>query len=382
MPSGLPVTETYRKVYTILMTTFRVLYKYLFKPVAFSMDPEFVHDRVLNTGVLLGKTRAGRALTKKLFYYASPALEQTLLGIRFPNPIGLAAGFDKNAQLTDILPDVGFGFAELGSITGEPCAGNPGTRLWRLPQSQSLLVYYGLKNDGAEAIAKRLSNRTFRIPIGTSMAKTNNKETVSLEGGIADYAKAYECMANIGSYTTINISCPNTYGGQPFTDPARLDALLTRIDAIASPKPVFIKLSPDLDMSGVDALLDVITKHKVQGIICSNLTKNRNNSHIQETDVPNTGGMSGKVVEELSNQLITHVYKRMGKQYIIVGCGGVFTAEDAYKKIRLGASLIQLITGMVYQGPQTIGEINRGLVTLLARDGYKNISQAVGVDNA
>lgn len=363
------------------MSTFGSLYKYLFKPVAFSMDPEFVHDRVLNTGVLLGKTRAGRVLTKKLFYYASPTLEQTLLGIHFPNPIGLAAGFDKNAQLTNILPDVGFGFAEVGSITGEPCHGNPGKRLWRLPQSQSLLVYYGLKNDGAEAIAKRLASSPFRIPIGISVAKTNSQDTVSLEGGIADYVKAYSLMAHIGDYTTINISCPNTYGGQPFTDPTRLDALLTALDNVPSPKPVFIKLSPDVDMTGVDALLEVIEKHKVQGIICSNLTKNRDNPRIKESAVPATGGMSGKVVEELSNQLIAHVYQRTQKRYVVIGCGGVFTAEDAYKKIRLGASLIQMITGMVYQGPQTIGEINRGLVQLLARDGYNNISEAVGVDN-
>ncbi len=363
------------------MSTFGFIYKHIFKPVAFALDPEFVHDWILKAGIFLGKSKTGRTLTKKIFHYDSPSLEQTILGIHFTNPIGLAAGFDKNAELTNILPEVGFGFAEVGSVTGEPCAGNPGKRLWRLPKSESLLVYYGLKNDGAEVIAKRLSNLKFRIPIGTSIAKTNSPATVNLEGGITDYVKAYKLLANIGSYTTINISCPNTYGGQPFTDTIRLDALLTKIDYIASPKPIFIKLSPDIEVSDIDALLDVVDKHKIHGIICSNLTKNRTNPNIKEINIPDTGGMSGKVVEELSNQLIAHVYKRSGKRYVIIGCGGVFTAEDAYKKIRLGASLIQLITGMIYQGPQIIGEINRGLVRLLAHDGYSNIAQAVGVDN-
>jgi dihydroorotate dehydrogenase len=308
-------------------------------------------------------------------------LEQTVFGIKFNNPIGLSAGFDKNAELTQILPSVGFGFAEVGSITGNKCEGNPKPRLWRLPKSQSLVVYYGLKNDGAEKIAARLKHKKFQVPIGISVAKTNSPTTVDVVAGIKDYAKAYEAFADIGSYTTINISCPNTYGGQPFTDPALLEQLLSAIDKIPSSKPVFVKLSPDLGMDGVDQLLAVIDKHNVQGIVCSNLTKNRNNSKIIETEVPEVGGFSGKVVEDLANELISHVYRKTQGKYIVIGSGGVFSAEDAYKKIKLGASLIQMITGMVYQGPQIIGEINQGLVKLLARDGYSNVRDAVGVDN-
>jgi dihydroorotate dehydrogenase len=356
-------------------------YKHLFKPLAFRYDPEFVHDRILVLGKLLGKTSLGRVVTHKLFSYSHPALKQTLLGIDFPNPIGLSAGFDKNAELLDILPSVGFGFAEVGSITGEACDGNLQKRLWRLPKSQSLVVYYGLKNDGAEKIAARLKHKKFQVPIGISVAKTNSPTTVDVVAGIKDYAKAYEAFADIGSYTTINISCPNTYGGQPFTDPALLEQLLSAIDKIPSSKPVFVKLSPDLGMDGVDQLLAVIDKHNVQGIVCSNLTKNRNNSKIIETEVPEVGGFSGKVVEDLANELISHVYRKTQGKYIVIGSGGVFSAEDAYKKIKLGASLIQMITGMVYQGPQIIGEINQGLVKLLARDGYSNVRDAVGVDN-
>jgi dihydroorotate dehydrogenase len=363
------------------MKIFGLLYKIIFKPIAFQMDPEFVHDYILFFGKWLGKSAIGKKLTFKLFNFQSSKLEQKILGINFNNPIGLSAGFDKNAELLDILPSVGFGFAEVGSITGEACAGNPKKRLWRLPNSRSLVVNYGLKNDGAEVISKRLTGKQFVFPVGINVAKTNNHETVDRQKGIQDYVKAYRLFANVGDYTTINISCPNTFGGQPFTDPESLELLLTTIDAIPSTKPVFIKFSPDMGMETVDALLEVISRHKVHGLVCTNLTKKRDNPNILDNNIPGVGGLSGKVVEELSNQLIAYVYKKTQGKYVIVGCGGVFTAEDAYKKIRLGASLIQLITGMVFLGPQVIGEINLGLVKLLEQDGFNNISQAIGVDN-
>lgn len=362
------------------MNVLAISYKYIFKPIAFRLDPEFVHNRVMALGVFLSKFKVTQNIVRSLFAYKHSSLEQSLLGIKFKNPIGLAAGFDKNAELGNLLEAVGFGFAELGSITGEHSLGNQGKRLWRLPKSQSLLVYYGLKNDGAVAIANRIRNLKFSLPVGISVAKTNSPSTITTEAGINDYLKAYKEFANIGAYTTINISCPNAFGGQPFTDPESLDSLLAEIDKVETRKPVFIKLSPDLDFSGVDALLDVIGNHKVAGIICSNLTKNRENLAIKDLNIPEVGGMSGKVVEDLSNKLIAYVYKKTNGRYVIVGCGGVFSGEDAYKKIRLGASLIQLITGMVYMGPQLIGQINKELVLLLKRDGFGSISEAIGVD--
>lgn len=364
------------------MNIFGILYRNIFKPVAFQMDPEFVHDYILLFGKWLGKSAIGKKLTFKLFNFQSPKLEQKILGINFKNPIGLSAGFDKNAELLDILPSVGFGFAEVGSITGEACVGNSKKRLWRLPNSQSLVVNYGLKNDGAEVISKRLTGKQFIFSVGINVAKTNIPDTVDRQTGIEDYAKAYRLFANVGDYTTINISCPNAFGGQPFTDPESLDQLLNKIDEIPSTKPVFVKFSPDMGMETVDALLEVISRHKVHGLVCTNLTKKRDNPNILDNNIPEVGGLSGKVVEELSNQLIAYVYKKTQGKYVIVGCGGVFTAEDAYKKIRLGASLIELITGMVFQGPQSIGEINRGLVKLLEQDGFTNVSDAIGADNS
>lgn len=345
------------------------------------MDPEFVHDTTASFGKLLGRFSITRWLVVKLFNYQSPILEQDILGIHFANPIGLSAGFDKNAELLDILPSVGFGFAEVGSVTGEPCKGNPNKRLWRLPKSQALVVYYGLKNDGAEVISKRLHGRHFAFPVGISVAKTNSPATVETADGVADYVKAHLLMSNIGAYTTINISCPNAFGGQPFTSPERLEALLAEIYKIETSKPTFVKFSPDMTELELDDLLAVIAQHKIDGIVCTNLTKKRDLDSIKDSNLPDVGGLSGKVVEELSNKLLSDVYRKTRGKYMLIGSGGVFTAEDAYKKIRLGANLIQLITGMIYQGPQVIGEINRGLEQLLKRDGFKNVSEAVGADN-
>ncbi len=355
-------------------------YRLILKPIFFHFDPETVHDQMVSIGEKLGQFEFGKLLMRSLFWYQHPSLKQNILGITFQNPIGLAAGFDKDAKLTNILPDLGFGFEEVGSITGERCEGNDRPRLWRAPESKSLVVYYGLKSAGAVAISARLKRKAFKIPIGTSIAKTNSLQTVPMQAGIDDYIKAFKAFTEIGDYYTINISCPNTFGGQPFTDPLRLEPLLAEIDRIKTTKPIFVKISPDLSFRKLDQILKICSDHHVSGLVISNLTKNRKNPAIKDANLPLYGGLSGKVVEARANNLIRYVYKKYKKRFVIVGCGGVFSASDAYLKIKLGASLIQLITGMIYQGPQVIGDINRGLVKLLKKDGFANISQAIGVD--
>jgi dihydroorotate dehydrogenase len=344
------------------------------------IDPETVHDRTISFGKFLGSNRFLIKTTSLFFDYKNSSLEQDILGMHFVNPIGLAAGFDKNAELTQIIPAVGFGFEEVGSITGEPCQGNPKPRLWRLPKSKALVVYYGLKNKGCEVIARELRNKKFSIIIGTSIAKTNSPETVDISAGIKDYVKAFKFFADIGDYFTINISCPNVFCDEDFSNPQNLDLLLSKIDEVPTQKPIFLKLSADTNEKQVDEILEVIKKHKVHGFVCSNLTKKRDGLKLLEP-CPFKGGISGKAVEQLSNNLISYIYKKTAGKYIIIGLGGVFSAEDAYKKIKLGASLVQLITGMIFEGPQLISEINQGLVYLLKKDGFKNISQAVGIDN-
>ena len=358
----------------------RFFYKIILKQLFFRIDPENMHDSMVSFGVLLGKYWLTRKIVGAFFSYSNKTLEQKILGIKFKNPIGLGAGFDKDAVLVDILPYVGFGFVEVGSITGEPCSGNPRPRLWRLKKSKGLVVNYGLKNEGCEKIAKRLLGKKFQVPVGISIAKTNSPKTVSDDAGINDYVKAFGKFVTIGDYFTINISCPNAFGGQPFTDAKRLDKLIGKIDKISTKKPIFLKISPDLTHRQVDRIIEVSKRHKVDGFVCTNLTSQRNNKRIVDRHVSKEGGISGKVVEEKANDLISYIYKKTKGRYVIIGLGGVFSAEDAYKKIKLGASLVQLITGMIFEGPQVISEINQGVVKLLKTDGLENVSQAIGVD--
>lgn len=361
-------------------STQRWLYQHAAKPLFFKHDPEVVHDRIIDLGKTLGSLQATQLVAHGLYSYEHPALNQQILGIRFPNPVGLTAGFDKNAELTRIIPRVGFGFHEIGSVTGKKCAGNKKPRLWRLKKSGGLVVYYGLKNDGCDVIAERLQKKPFYIPIGTNIAKTNSSETVELQAGIDDYVASFKALAHIGHYFTVNISCPNAFGGEPFADPERLDALLTALDPIPTKKPILVKLSADHALDNLPAILEVTDRHRVHGFILSNLSKKRDLPGVtqDEKDGINQGGISGRPIYDLSNELLSNMYQLAGDRYVLIGTGGIFTAEHAYEKILRGASLVQLATGMIFEGPQVIGEINKGLVRLLQQDGFNNISEAVG----
>jgi len=356
------------------------IYVKFMKPALFARDPEKVHDHFIQIGNRLGKNSIFKTLTKWTFKYNHKSLNQQIHGITFKNPIGLSAGFDKNADTQNIMSDVGFGFMQLGSVTWHSYAGNLKPRLHRLPKSRALIVNYGLKNIGARKIAEKLKSfKNNQFPIGISIAKTNSRETCSVDIGVDDYFQSYKLFneQNIGSFYTLNISCPNVHGGTPFTEPINLDLLLTKIRTINSAKPVFVKLPINLSWTKLDELLKIILAHEIEGVIIGNLNKDR--SLVKETisdDIK--GGISGKPTCKLSNYLIEKIYKKYGNKLTIIGVGGIFTAKDAYKKIKLGSSLVQLITGMIYGGPQTIGEINKGLVKLLQKDGFKNISEAIG----
>ena len=351
----------------------RRIYRWILKPLFFQLDPENIHDCMINVGKFLGQWSLFRGITSFFWNYSNPALEQNTLGIQFKNPIGLSAGFDKNAVLNNIIPSVGFGFSEVGSITAKPYDGNQKPRLYRLPKHQSLRVNYGLKNLGAETLHKQLQNKVWDIPVCINIAKTNSQETSEVNKGIEDYFFTYKIFQDTGSFFTINISCPNTCEEKPvFAEPQNLDLLLKKIFSIPKNKPVFVKISPDLPETQLNSILEVCKKYEVDGFVCTNLTKVNLFNHNGK------GGFSGKAVDELSTDMIRRVYKFYGGKKIVIGSGGVFNAEDAYKKIKAGASLIELITGMIYEGPQAISEINLGLVKLLKRDGYKNISEVVG----
>ena len=355
----------------------KFLYQKTVKPLLFTIDPEKVHDATLLAASTSGKIAPLRWLVKKSWSYRDSSLTQTVDGIYYVNPIGLAAGWDKDAKAISLMEPIGFGFSEVGSITQHPYAGNEGTRLWRLPKSSSIAVYYGLKNQGVDTIAPRIAKTNSTIPVGTNIARTNSPNCDDA-ASIEDYAYSFKKLSHIGDYFTINVSCPNTFGGQPFHDKKRLDLLLSRLDTIKTKKPVYIKLSPDITFKERQAIAKLAFTHNVQGFICGNLTKNRTLRSIYDENIPDVGGLSGKVVEELSNRLISDMYTLTNGQKTIIGLGGVFSGKDAYKKITLGASLVQLITGLIYQGPQCVGDINKELACTLKNNGYNNVQEAVG----
>lgn len=344
-------------------------YKKIAKPIMFLQDPEKTHKRAVLMGKILQSNFVTRGITSALFNYQNKMLEQEISGIKFKNPIGLAAGFDKNAELIPLLGKVGFGFVEVGSITAKECAGNPGTRLWRMPERECIRVNLGLNNKGAEEISKKLMGKKFEIPVGISVAKTNCEQTADREEGIKDYIETLKKFADIGNYFTINVSCPNAFGGQPFNDAESYEELMKEVDKLKIKKPIFIKMSPDLTSENVKQLIEISKKYNVTGFICSNLTK----KHEFEN-----GGLSGKAVSEKADQLLTQMYLETKGKMTLIGAGGIFNAQDAYEKIKLGANLLQLITGMIYKGPSVISDINYGLVELLKKDGYENIKDAVG----
>jgi len=351
-------------------------YKWILKPIFFKFDAENIHDWMSNLLRLFGKYAITRKIASAFFCYSNPVLEQNILGINFKNPVGLSAGFDKNATLVDIMSSLGFGFTEVGSITKNPYEGNPKPRLYRLPEAKSVRVNYGLKNLGAKILHQNLENKIWSLPVGINIAKTNNIETSEVNKGIEDYFFTYKTFQDIGDYFTINISCPNTCEEKPiFAESQNLDLLLSKIFSIPKKKPIFVKLSPDLENTELEKTLEVCQKYPVDGFVCTNLTKINLLGHSGK------GGFSGKAIQKLSDELIKKVYKFYKGEKIIIGGGGIFNAEDAYRKIKAGASLLEIITGMIFEGPQVISDINLGLVKLLKRDGYKNISEAVGKEN-
>lgn len=359
------------------------LYKNVLKPIFFRFNPEFIHECTTNTGEFLGRSGFTQKTLHAFFSVNSCLLAQKIHDIHFLNPIGLAAGFDYDAKLTQILFPLGFGFQTIGTITNGSYEGNPGPMLGRLPKSQSLMVNKGFKNSGAEAISNKLKNLDFKIPLGVSIGRTNSKKHLTQKESIEDILQAFmtfEDKNTKNSFYELNISCPNLYGDITFYPRSNLSDLLKEVDRLSISKPIFIKMPIERTDSETLDMLEVISKHKVSGVIIGNLQKNRKDLSLVSSEVAKftSGYFSGKPTWSRSNELIHLSYKKYGEKLTIIGCGGVFSGEDAYLKIKLGASLIQLITGIVFKGPQLISQINLDLIKLLKEDKFKNISDAVG----
>lgn len=364
------------------------LYRNLLKPVLFLLPADKVHNGFLRIGSYLGRHSFTKRMVEVIRFEDKNFLGQDICGIKFENPIGLAAGFDYNADLVKILPSIGFGFHTVGTVTNEAYQGNSRPMLGRLPKSKSLLVNKGFKNDGISKILERLSVEKAEVPYGLSIGSTNKKYE-SFGDLVEDITSTFQKAESNKSfsYYELNISCPNLENIEDLSDkvdmPHGFDVLLESLGKLGLSRPVFIKMPVEKDTADIDRIMEVAKQHLfVKGFIFANLVKDRNNPALNKAEVnlSGKGNFSGKPTFELSNKLIRHAFRKYGEHFIIIGCGGVFTAEDAYKKIKLGASLVQLVTGMVYMGPTQIGVINQGLLKLIKKDGFKNIKDVVGVD--
>lgn len=369
----------------MILDFFHFCYRYIARPIIFRFDSERVHNLITDFGNFFGKHRWIRVFLTRLVAVFDPALQTSVGGVILQNPIGLSAGFDYNARLTQIIPVVGFGFGTVGTVTHHPYEGNELPRLGRLIRSRSLMVNKGFKSAGVHKVVTSLRGLHFKIPIGMSVGRTNTREDMTLERAIEDIATTIqyiEMSQVLLQYYEINISCPNLHSDISFYHPVNLDRLLARIFSLFPSRPIWIKMPIEKSDDVVRGMLDVIVKYPVKAVIFGNLQKNRAEPTLIPAELARypKGNFSGKPTERRSNELIKLAYQNYGNKIAIVGCGGVFCAEDAYRKIRLGASAVQLITGLIFEGPQLPAEINRGLIAFLRKDGFAHIADAVGKD--
>lgn len=349
----------------IILYSSAMVYKYLLKPILFKFDPEVIHDFFITIGEFLGKFWFTRISTSLFYGYRGNDISKKVDGINYRTPFVLAAGFDYNARLTRILGSIGMGGEEVGSVTARPCEGNPRPRLLRLVKSRSILVNKGLKNEGVDVVIERLKKAKASpsdFIIGISIARTNDEQSASIEAGIEDYAYSFKRLneEGIGDYYTINISCPNSFGGETFATPELLTRLLARLKSIPCTKPVYVKMPINLPWEQFEALLKVIDKSGLHGVVIGNLNKNYDLLDFR-LEAPKTyqGGLSGKPCTQLSTDLIRKTREIYGKRFTIIGVGGVMSPEAAKEKFDAGADLVQLITGMIFEGPGLISRLGR-----------------------
>lgn len=359
-----------------------MMYK-LIRPLLFKMDSESAHNQMLALGSFLSFIRFQNVI-EPFFNFKHPSLQNKVFGIDFKNLVGSAAGFDKHGGLIDFLPAWGFSHVEIGDVSYLPWSGNPKPRLFRLPKDQALINRMGQNNKGAEFIASVLKFHKPKVPVFLNLVKTPDPGIMA-DKGVEDFVNCFKKLYQLGDVSVINISCPNTIEGKTFEQPDALKILLDEIikakQNFKIQKPVLVKISPDVDFNGLDKILEVCEAHRIDGYILTNTTKSRASLKTSQDILEKIGrgGLSGLPLREKSTELIRHAYKQL-KRPCIVGLGGVNSAETAYEKIKAGASLVQLYTGLIYEGPGLVKKINQGLVGLLKRDGFKNISEAVGVE--
>lgn len=346
-----------------------MFYKALLRPWLFQTDPETAHERALDLAASFGRSRITRDAVETAFAFEERRLRQTVFDIEFPNPVGLAAGYDKNAVGLDFWPAFGFGFAEIGSVTLRSQPGTEPPRLFRQVEQRALINYMGFNNDGAEAIAARIPPRPHRIPVAVNVGKNRD---VDLAHAGENYAATINKFRDRADFFVINVSSPNTPGLRKLQDKEMLDELLVRVTDLHITTPVLLKIDPDLTFDQINDVVGLAEQHKLAGVVATNTTIDH--------PTPPEGGLSGAPLRARATECIRHIRRQSNGRLPIIGVGGIFTADDAYEKIRAGACLVEVWTGMIFEGPSITRNINRGLLRLLARDGFGSIGDAVGTE--
>ncbi|GBO56683.1 dihydroorotate dehydrogenase [Pseudanabaena sp. lw0831] len=364
-------------------------YQYGVRPLLFSLDPEAAHHFAIATCRRISESPILQAIAKSTFYYSDSRLSQTLWNLKFENPVGLAAGFDKNAEAIGAWEHLGFGFAEVGTITAHAQSGNPQPRLFRLPSDRAVLNRMGFNNRGAAATAIDLQNylqsHKLSIPLGLNLGKSKITEIADAK---LDYAESLRSLYDFGDYFVVNVSSPNTPNLRDLQATDQLCAILAELNPINNAnKPILVKIAPDLNDADIVEVVKASQSYGVAGIIATNTTISRQNlttTHLTMTGRPVTeeaGGISGQPVRDRSLQVINLIWKTTQGSLPIIGVGGIFTAEDAWQKITAGAAIVQVYTGLIYEGPMIVKQILQGLVAKLEAHGLDNIQQAIGLSH-
>ena len=337
------------------------------RSLIFKFDPETAHDlaiKALKTNIIPVKAKSFDCLKVKF------------LNKEIPNPIGIAAGFDKNAEVYNSLFQLGFGFVEVGTITPEPQFGNPKPRVFRLEEDEALINRLGFNNIGSKKVTLNIKNNSPKGILGVNIGP--NKDT---KNRIDDYLKCFRALNNLGDYITINISSPNTENLRSFHNPKELEELLNVLNEeknkLGSPTSIAVKIAPDIKIKDLDAIGNILLTNNIKFVIISN-TSDETRENLKNINKFEKGGLSGKPIEEKSNLLINEFYKKFENKIKIIGVGGIDSGQSAYKKFISGASYVQLYTGMVYQGPNIVNKISEELYEILSSKGVKNIEEIIG----
>ena len=341
------------------------IYKTVIKPFLFLQDPEKVHYKVFNMVKTLSKVPGFSAINRSLFKLNNKELERDVFGLKFSNPVGLAAGFDKDAILYNELADFGFGFIEIGTLTPKGQLGNPKPRLFRLPEDNALINRMGFNNQGVQAAVERLKNKKTNIIIGGNIGKNTTTESSKTD---EDYIQVFQELFNYVDYFVVNVSCPNVGNLTKLQEKEPLMQLMQKISAINNkklkPKPLLLKIAPDLSEQELDDVIDIIKTLSLDGVVAANTSVNREGLRTKEetlNEIGWPGGLSGKPLTDRSTKVIQYLYNQLGDAYPIIGVGGIHSEKDALDKINAGAKLVQLYTGFIYEGPGLIKRINKAL---------------------